>query len=176
MLLTRKTDYALVALAGLARRRETHQSARTLAVELHLPLPVLRNILKLLASQGFLVSSRGPSGGYRLARDAAQINLGQVVEAVEGPVQLLSCCPPEEGAAGCRLEDSCLIKSNVRQIHDSLRRFLQTVTLAEIAADPYAASSAGAGPSGAGGALQEPAGPRWGRALVDLRPLPAPAG
>ena len=135
MLLTRKSDYALVALAGLARQEPRCASARDLAEQLHLPLPVLRNILKLLASQGLLTSTRGPSGGYRLARPAERITLAQVVEVIEGPVQLAMCCPalPGEEEHRCHLEDSCLIKSSVRMVHERLLGFLNGVTLDQLA-------------------------------------------
>ncbi len=133
MLLTRKTDYALVALAGLARQDAA--SARDLAEQLHLPLPVLRNILKDLATHGLLVSSRGPSGGYRLARDPHEISLAEIVAVIEGPVQLLKCCPPDPDAIHhrCRLEDSCRIKTNVGRVHERLIEFLHDVTLDQIA-------------------------------------------
>ncbi len=133
MLLTRKTDYALVALAGLAHANGRSASARDLAHELRLPLPVLRNILKDLATHGLLISTRGPSGGYRLARPPEQITLADVVEIMEGPVQLARCCSVsgEEGVR-CELEDSCLIKGNVRMIHESLMRFLHDVNLSQI--------------------------------------------
>ncbi len=150
MLLTRKTDYALVALAGLAHLDRRSASARDLAAELHLPLPVLRNILKILASHGLLVSARGPSGGYRLAKPASEITLREVVEVIEGPVQLARCCPAQGGEPpSCQLEDSCLIKGNVRSIHESLLEFLSGYTLAEIAPDrggaPQALSSLAGG-------------------------------
>ncbi len=141
MLLTRKTDYALVALAGLARQPSA--SARDLAGQLHLPLPVLRNILKVLATHGLLVSSRGPSGGYRLARPPQDISLADIVEVIEGPVQLLTCCPPQsdEAVPRCRLEDSCLIKLNVGRVHDRLLAFLHDVTLDQIPPDTAPAAS-----------------------------------
>ncbi len=134
MLLTRKTDYALVALAGLARQADA-ASARDLAEQLHLPLPVLRNILKDLATHGLLLSSRGPSGGYRLARDPHEISLADIVAVIEGPVQLVTCCPPDPDVAHprCRLEDSCRIKSNVGRVHERLMEFLHDVTLDQIA-------------------------------------------
>ncbi len=135
MLLTRKTDYAMVALAGLARRGRAGGSARDLAEELRLPLPLLRNLLKSMASAGLLDSTRGPTGGYRLARPPEAITLAEVVGAIEGPVHLVTCCPGGgDGEPGhrCRLEDSCQIKGNVRQVHDRLMRFLQGVTLDEI--------------------------------------------
>ncbi len=137
MLLTRKTDYALVALAGLARQDNDAASARDLAEQLHLPLPVLRNILKVLATHGLLLSSRGPSGGYRLARDPHEISLAEIVEVIEGPVQLLTCCPtePNDPKPRCQLEDSCRIKSNVGRVHERLMAFLHDVTLDQIADD-----------------------------------------
>ncbi len=147
MLLTRKTDYALVALAGLVRCEGHSKSARDLAVELHLPLPVLRNILKRLTTWGLLTSTRGPSGGYRLARPAREITLAQVVGVIEGPVQLVRCCPIPDGEdkPRCQLEDSCLIKGNLQRLHESLMEFLDHVTLAEIAAvEPPVASKASA--------------------------------
>ena len=144
MLLTRKTDYALVALAGLARRQDGLTSARDLAEELHLPLPVLRNILKVLTAQGLLDSTRGPSGGYRLARAPHQITLAEIVQVIEGQVQLVMCCPMEPGEEPlCQLEDSCQIKGNVRKIHEGLMEFLNQVTLAEIATEQLTAVTAG---------------------------------
>jgi Rrf2 family protein len=138
MLFTRKTDYALVALAGLAHAGSAGASARELADSLHLPLPVLRNILKCLAAHGLLTSSRGPSGGYRLARKPDEITLAHVVDVIEGPVQLLRCCPVPAGQEPrCQLEDSCWIKSNVQRVHDGLMGYLNGVTLAEITSNRF---------------------------------------
>lgn len=153
--LTRKTDYALVALASLACPPKRGQkngatelvraSAHDLADELHLPLPVLRNILKTLAQHGLLSSTQGSSGGYGLARPATDITLADVIEAMEGPMRLAVCCPIAEGETEqhCFREDSCKIKATVRRVHDSLRQFLDTVSLADIASDrvPSAAKS-----------------------------------
>ncbi len=106
-----------------------------MAQQFHLPLPILRNILKVLASGGLLLSSRGPSGGYRLARDPQDISLAEIVEVIEGPVHLLKCCPadPNESRPGCRLEDSCRIKNNIGRVHERLMAFLHDVTLDQIA-------------------------------------------
>lgn len=137
LLMTRKTDYALLALASLARQTSTGASARSLAERLKLPLPVLRNILKQLTSRGLLKSTRGTRGGYRLAKPPDQITLAQLLEIIEGPVRLARCCSVPEGEpeAACRLEESCLIRGNMRRVHDSLIRFLDDVTLAELAAE-----------------------------------------
>ena len=137
MLLTRKTDYALVALAALSRAAVSRASARDLARDLNLPLPLLRNIRKMLASHGLLVSTRGPNGGYQLARAPRGITLAEIVEAMEGPMQLVPCCHPTSTPRdeGCRLEDSCHIKGQVRTVHGRLLRFLEEVTLDQIAGE-----------------------------------------
>ncbi len=135
--LTRKSDYALVAMAGLATRPGERASARALAERLGLPRPALRNILKELAQHGLIVSEQGARGGYRLACDPAGVTVADVVEAMEGGARLTPCCPPEspdapEGASACRLESSCLIKSSVRGLHDRLNDVLRGTTIADL--------------------------------------------
>ena len=136
LLITRKTDYALLALASLANLEPHGTSARDLAERLHLPLPVLRNILKQLASRGVLKSTRGTKGGYRLAKHPDEISLAELVEVIEGPLRLTRCCstPTDDSASECRLEETCIIQMNVRKIHTRLMEFLDDVKLSEIAA------------------------------------------
>ena len=146
--LTRKTDYALVALAGLAANWPDGRggaSAHELADRLDLPLPALRNILKALARHGVVASTQGVSGGYRLARPAEQITLSDIVQAVQGPVRLALCCTDSTDNHGdhvCRLEDSCRIKATVRGVHDRMMEFLAQVTLAQIASGEIAPGNA----------------------------------
>ncbi len=89
--LTRKTDYALIALTHLSHCKGTCVSAREIATLYGLPLPLLMNVLKLLSQQGLAKSIRGPRGGYELAEDAESITLYDIIQAVEGPIQLVQC-------------------------------------------------------------------------------------
>jgi Rrf2 family protein len=88
--LTRKTDYALIAMTSMAKDHGL-VSARGLAIRLNLPLPVLRNVLKQLSQGGLINSSRGQHGGYQLARPADRITLVDLIEAIEGPLHLVMC-------------------------------------------------------------------------------------
>lgn len=137
--LTRKTDYALVALTGLAAQPERRVSAHALAAELRLPEAALRNILKRLTRGGLLLSTQGPSGGYRLAKPASEISLAEVVRQIEGPVRLTACCGPApadgDDTPACRLEDSCHIKGAVRRVQDAVRRYFERLTVADLAAE-----------------------------------------
>src|SRR5687767_6990019 len=114
--LTRKTDYALVALTRLAEEatgRQRPLSARQIAEQYGLPLPLLMNVLKELHKGDIVCSRRGPSGGYMLCcHDPAEITMLQIIEALEGPVKVALCCDEEESAGdepcvACRVLAKC---------------------------------------------------------------------
>lgn len=140
--LTRKTDYALIALTHMARDPEGCCSAREIATRYRVPLPLLMNILKLLTRQGFAKSARGPHGGYTLAMPSDQITFYDVIRAVEGPVQLVQCANLHEARAegtrgvGCGLMASCPVHSPIQLIHNRLVECLSGVTLADVVNAP----------------------------------------
>lgn len=138
--LTRKADYALVALTGLADHDPERLSTRELAGRLQLPLPALRNILKDLCHHGLVTATHGARGGYRLARGPGEITVAQIVEAIEGPMKFARCCPTEgEESPACRLARSCRIKAAIRQMHGRVIEVLDQVTLRDLAAAGAAA-------------------------------------
>lgn len=135
--LTRKADYALVAMAELARRAPVRISARRISQSVRVPLPVLTNILHQLLHEGLVTSTRGAQGGYLLSRQPNQISLAALFDAMGGPVKLTACCPTETDLdeSTCNLEPTCQIKGPVQRVHHSLRQFLGQVTLAHVAFD-----------------------------------------
>ncbi|HEX5273038.1 MAG TPA: Rrf2 family transcriptional regulator [Gemmataceae bacterium] len=89
MKLTRSSAYALAAMAALARQGggslvPSHALAAQAA---QVPDRFLLKLLLPLVSAGILRSTRGPGGGYRLARPAAAISVLDVIQAVDGPVR-----------------------------------------------------------------------------------------
>jgi len=136
--LTRKTDYALIALAHMANDPEGCCSAREIANRYRVPLPLLMNILKLLTRRGLARSARGPRGGYTLALAPGEITLYDVIRAVEGPIQLVQCVDRQQGQAagapdlGCGLISSCPVHSPIQLVHHKLVEFLTGVTLADV--------------------------------------------
>ncbi len=135
--LTKKTDYALVALSYLAKRTGEIVSARELGKLSQIPLPILTNILKTLAQAGIVVSERGSSGGYSLAEPASRIDLHKLITAIEGPVQFVQCAASEAetGKAKCDLASGCPVRLPANRIHGRLKEFLESVTLAELLED-----------------------------------------
>lgn len=134
--LTRKAEYALIAVCHLAKSPEALASARDIAEAYGTPLPLLMNILKDLQKAGFVRSVRGAHGGYLLAVEPQQVTLKALIEAIEGPVKLVRCAPPAgDQEPDCELAGNCHIRNTVQRIHEKLVQFLQDVTLAELVAD-----------------------------------------
>lgn len=136
--LTRKTDYALVALALLGQRKRDGQgpiSARAIAETFGLPQPLLMNILKELAQAKIVRSTRGAAGGYELAADPSALSILDVVVAIEGPVKLTQCCSDEAPASGqaCAVDSSaCPARGAVRKLHRRIVTFFEETTLEDI--------------------------------------------
>ncbi len=135
--LTKKTEYGLIGLCHLARAGATQvTSAREIADEHKVPLPLLMNILKELNQAEIIKSVRGAKGGYTLAKPAHELSLASLVEALEGPVKFVRCAEPRpDGEHHCDIECSCIVRRPLMKIHERMKEFLTNVTLAELAFD-----------------------------------------
>ena len=139
--LSRKTDYALVALGRLAEEAAGAQrplSARQIAEQYNLPLPLLMNILKDLHRSEIVCSRRGAAGGYMLCcHDPAEVSILQVIEALEGPVKVALCCDDEpaegrEPCSACRVMPLCPNVTPMQRLNDKVRDFLSKITLRDL--------------------------------------------
>ncbi len=92
--LTKKTEYGLMALIHLSSDGSSFRSAREISDLCHIPLPLLMNVLKLLAQHDNVSSTRGARGGYKLAVPADQLSLARVIRVLEGPLKLVQCVGP----------------------------------------------------------------------------------
>ncbi|MDD4888531.1 MAG: Rrf2 family transcriptional regulator [Phycisphaerae bacterium] len=140
--LTKKTDYALIAMAYLAERPSQFCSARQISQEYSLPLPVLMNILKTLNHEGLVVSTRGAKGGYKIADDPAKVSLARLIDAVEGPIRFVQCVGKGEDDL---CVGSCPIRGPVLKLHRKLNDFLEAATLADVVVPGTEPASAGVG-------------------------------
>lgn len=136
--LTKKTEYALIAAVHLSRHEsDAVISARDIADEHRLRLPLLMNVLKLMHRGGLLQSVRGAKGGYRLAVDPHRVTLRTVVNAIEGPIKLIRCATEGTepgGASGCcEILGTCPVRNPLLQVHELLLRFLGSVTVGQLA-------------------------------------------
>ena len=134
--LTKKTGYALVAMTHLARvPQDQVSSAREIAHLFGVPTALLMNVMKQLAAAGYVESVRWARGGYRLARRPEDVNLAELVAALEGPVRLAQCvteATSNDEECTCQLMAHCPINDPVHRVQRRLNDFLKKVTLAEI--------------------------------------------
>jgi Rrf2 family protein len=131
---TKRADYGLMAIHYIASHSEGGAvSAKRIADEFNIPPELLAKILQRLAKSKLIESYNGPKGGYLLAHLPEEITVGQVVRALEGPVRIVSCMTDERG---CAQFPRCNLRRPVQKIQASISYLLDTMTLAELAADP----------------------------------------
>jgi FeS assembly SUF system regulator len=128
---TKLTDYATVVLTALAAAPDRVHSAAELAERAGLEVTTVAKLLKPLAQSGLVAGFRGAHGGYRLARDARDITLIEIVESMEGPLGMTEC---SVHAGACGIESSCGVRANWRRINDVVIDALRGVTLADMLA------------------------------------------
>ena len=131
--MSKMTDYGIVLLTELARGEGETRTARELATRTGVPLPSVSKVLKGLQGAGLLVSHRGASGGYGLARPAREIPLTEIIASLEGPVSLTECGahgahPP---AGSCELEQVCQVRGHWRVINRTIQDALGRLSLAD---------------------------------------------
>ena len=128
-----RVDYALRALADLAYySREDERrlvTCDTLARDQSIPAKFLENILRTLRQAGIVASQRGVEGGFRLAKDPAQVTVADVIRALEGPLAAVRGAPPEDAVYAGRAEHLRDVWVATRA---ALRDILEHVTLADI--------------------------------------------
>ncbi len=137
--LSKKSDYALISMKHLAMRPDASSSAREISESYDIPLELLAKVLQRLVRARLLLSVQGTRGGYRLGRQAAQISVADVIQAVDGPVTVTACSDTDHN---CDQYTKCSIRDPLWKIKNRIIDALTTVSVAEMAADTDAPAPA----------------------------------
>jgi len=148
--LSKITDYGIVILAHLAQHAlgqsvagdaagADPQTARELAEQVDLPVPIVSKVLKALTRAGVLESQRGSKGGYTLAHRPEELTVAEMISALDGPLALTQC---NLGPHICDLDASCSVKTPWLVINRVVHYALSSVTLADLANPEFAAQHA----------------------------------
>ena len=129
--ISQKTEYALRAMIQLAEHRDGRTSAREISERQHIPLRFLEQQLGALSKAGLVESFRGAGGGCRLAKDAADVTVADVVDAIEGPFYPMFCLDP--GDHTCWQDARCGLQNLWGEVRVAVRGVFERVTLAELA-------------------------------------------
>ena len=127
--LSKKVEYGLMAILhmDMLDGREII-TAREISGRYNIPPELLGKVLQSLARSGLAESVHGARGGYRLCRPLEKLTVGDVFEAVEGPLHLVKC---HDDPAHCEQYDVCNIRDPVLRIQERIIGYMCRVSLAE---------------------------------------------
>jgi Rrf2 family nitric oxide-sensitive transcriptional repressor len=134
MRLTAFTDFGFRTLMRLAGEPDAIITTEAIAREFSISRNHLNKVVQNLAAAGLVRTVRGAHGGLRLARPAAEINLGDVVRHLELGQALVECFRNDGGA--CVLTPRCLLKSRLAAATRAFLAELDRSTLADVAYPP----------------------------------------
>ncbi len=129
--LTLKVEYALKALVRLGIEGKPLNVSQISRLE-HIPSSFLEQILVRLRRAGLVRSIRGKKGGYVLAIPPTEINVLQVIEAVEGRYGLVKCMVPGSEKECMVPVMSCVLRSVWNRLQDRIVEILSTITVQDI--------------------------------------------
>ena len=129
-LVSRGADYAIRAMMDVANQPEdTRTVTERIAKRQKVPAAFLSKVVAQLTQSGLLRTHRGAGGGVLLGRSAEEINLRQIVEAVQGPIVVNLCTGPYDG---CAKAAACPAYEVFHEAQESLREVLEQATLTEL--------------------------------------------
>ena len=131
--LSKKADYALMALKHLATRTDlASASAREIAEAYDIPVELMAKVLQRLARRGLLSSHQGTHGGYRLAKAPSAISVADIIQAIDGPLTVTACSTEAEN---CGQYSKCSVRDPLWRIKDRILAALATCSLQEVSAE-----------------------------------------
>ncbi|MGR9044315.1 MAG: Fe-S cluster assembly transcriptional regulator IscR [Gammaproteobacteria bacterium] len=129
MRLTTKGRYAVTAMLDLAfHSQQSPVTLTDIATRQTISLSYLEQLFARLRKAGMVTGVRGPGGGYKLSRDARKINVAEVIEAVDEPLDSTKC----GGEGNCQNNKECLTHDLWMGLSDQIRGYLKDISLGDL--------------------------------------------
>ena len=129
MRLTTKGRYAVTAMLDLAFHSQKKPVTLTeIATRQTISLSYLEQLFSRLRKAGMVKGVRGPGGGYKLSRAATEINIADIITAVDEPIDSTKC----EGKGDCQDGQSCLTHDLWMGLSEQIRNYLKGISLGEL--------------------------------------------
>jgi Rrf2 family iron-sulfur cluster assembly transcriptional regulator len=129
--LTTKGRYAVTAMLDLAYHSKEHPITLTdIATRQTISLSYLEQLFSRLRRAGMVHGVRGPGGGYTLSRAASEINIAEIIAAVDEQIDATNC----GGKANCQDEHACLTHDLWMGLSEQIREYLSGISLGELLA------------------------------------------
>ncbi|MDD4691459.1 MAG: Rrf2 family transcriptional regulator [Eubacterium aggregans] len=132
MRLSTKGRYGVLAMYELARRYgDGPISIKEIAAIQDFSNAYMEQLFSALKKSGLIKSLRGARGGYQLSRPPAEITVGQIIDALEGPIELAECVGGPEGFV-CKKSADCVTRGLWMEVQDSIRGIIDHRTLEDL--------------------------------------------
>ena len=131
MRLTTHADYCLRVLMFVALKQDELSTIAEISDAFGVSRNHLRKVVHRLSCKGYLWTIRGKNGGFRLARHASKIRVGQVVRDAEEDTVLVECF--NTSTSQCKIEGCCVLQQTLRKAISAFYHELDKCTLAALA-------------------------------------------
>ena len=126
--LTRKLEYALIALRHMQDQGDTFISAKKISDMYLIPQELLAKTLQQMARLNYIKAAQGPRGGYRIRKGLSEISMTQFMEDLEGPIGIVDCNINSD----CIQLDNCNIRLPIKQINNNIRAIFNEIRVGDI--------------------------------------------
>lgn len=128
--LSKLTDYAVIVLGCLGEQGGKPVSASFVSEKTRLPEPTVQKVLKMMSSAKIITATRGAMGGYIVPLSLACISIADVVEAIEGPLELAPCTNDVE--ADCALAKIYAPKNKWNKVNLAIKKTLDNIRVSDL--------------------------------------------
>lgn len=131
LMISRKVEYGLMAVLHMAEAdADRVWAAKSLSRELDVPGELLGKVMQALSRAGVVEAVQGARGGYRLNQGMDTLTLGELVEAIDGPIRLTRC---QHGVHACDRAGRCTLQEPMISVHNRLQAFFRSIPVRELA-------------------------------------------
>lgn len=129
--ISKQVDYALQLIVELSNLEENSiLSLKKFSLKSNISFLFLQKIARFLKQSGIILSAKGKTGGYKLAKPINKISIREVVEAVDGPYGATDCA--KSGGGCCNKKTNCSVKKGMEKMNKQIMRYLESETVASM--------------------------------------------
>lgn len=131
MKISSKGRYAIQLMVDLALNNTgDYITIKSIAERQDLSIKYLEQIIAILNRAGYVKSTRGSRGGYKLAKDPAEYTVGMILSLTEGNLAPVACLEDETNQ--CERSDKCITLSIWKELNEAIYNVVDNITLADL--------------------------------------------
>lgn len=131
--LSTKVQYGVRAMFEIAKEYKTGPiTIKEISKRQGVSIPYLEQLLNQLRKGGLITSQKGPGGGYMLSKKPNEINIGEILSVLEGPIAITQCLDTTGGSSDCGRVDGCVARLLWKSLGEKISGFLKTTTLGDL--------------------------------------------